>query len=232
MLLDALQWPQGELPINNEIVWRQRYQDHRLTYVEGSSWLAAWPASAVALAGFGLVLALLVWWIRWNTNRLFFADVEPNAAAAAPAEPFEAMWKARSTDEQMVLIQIARERIANPYQRSVVRHLLDDGALRLVPDLQPGSPAFAEFLAIKHGELRAELREWESVNVGHSWSYVRLILIACVTGVGVFLVGTQPALQSSLLGIATGITGLLTTGLKLRDAVGSWLAGRGSVAPK
>jgi len=42
----------------------------------------------------------------------------------------------------------------------------------------------------------------------------------------------RPALQSSLLGIATGITGLLTTGLKLRDAVTSWAAGRGNVAQK
>jgi hypothetical protein len=66
------------------------------------------------------------------------------------------------------------------------------------------------------------LREWERVNVGHSWRYVRLVLVASATGLAGFLLLTQPGLQSSLLGIATGITGALTAGLKLRDAVASW----------
>ena len=44
-----------------------------------------------------------------------------------------------------------------------------------------------------------------------------------VGGIGVFLLATQPGLQSSVVGIATGITGILTAGFKVRDAIGAWL---------
>jgi len=131
----------------------------------------------------------------------------------------------------MVLLQIARERIANPYQRAIIQKLLRDGLLRLNPDLQPCSEEFDQFLQGKEHDLNGQLLAWEQVSVGHSWRYVRLALVAGVTCLGFFLIITQPALQSSLLGIATGITGALTTGLKARDAIATWFS-KGKSVPK
>jgi len=42
-------------------------------------------------------------------------------------------------------------------------------------------------------------------------------------------VATQPALQSGLLGIATGITGAITAGLKVRDTFAEFMRNRKTV---
>jgi hypothetical protein len=227
IVLDVMQgWLGFLLPIDDAIAARQQGQSPGFTYSPGGTLLESPRASTVAFIGLALTLGLLVWWIRWNTNHLFFADAETNGDAPPLPESFEALWATRSPDERMVLLQVAHERIANPYQRSTIRVLLRDGLLTLNPDLQPCSGAFEQFLRQKEHDLQPQLLSWEQVNVGHSWRYVRLALVAGVTCLGFFLVVTQPALQSSLLGIATGITGVLTTGLKARDAIASWFAAR------
>jgi hypothetical protein len=57
-----------------------------------------------------------------------------------------------------------------------------------------------------------------------------MILAASIAGVGFFLVATQPGLQSNLVGIASGITGVLTAGFKFRDAVSAWWGHRRSAS--
>jgi hypothetical protein len=52
--------------------------------------------------------------------------------------------------------------------------------------------------------------------------------VALVAGIGFFLIATQPGLQSSVMTIATGITGLVTAGSKLRDALTTWIARKGT----
>ena len=64
------------------------------------------------------MVTLCVWWIGWNTHRLSFADDGSNSDAPLTAESFDAFWKACAPDEQMVLLQITHERIANPHQRA------------------------------------------------------------------------------------------------------------------
>jgi hypothetical protein len=225
--LAALQgWLDTLLPSDDTVWSRQQAQTPDFTYSPDGTLLASLRASGGAAVGLALTLGLLVWWIRWNTNRLFFADEESNVDASPVSVPFEELWQTRTPDDQLVLLQVARERIANPYQRAVIQKLLRDGLLRLNPDLQPCSEQFEQFLRGKERELQGEILTWEQVNVGHSWRYVRLALIAGVTCLGFFLLVTQPALQSSLVGIATGITGVLTTGLKARDAIASWLSQR------
>jgi hypothetical protein len=220
-IVRALQWGQTELPIRSATVARQRFRDDGLTYVQAGTLL--WPSSPsiAALAGFCVIIGLLIWWLRWNTNHLFFANDDANGPGASP-ESFKTLWRARTPDEQMLLLQIAKERIANPYQGDVVRRLLGDGLLRLAPDLQPSSEAFDEFLLSKERECEAKMVEWENVNASHSWRYVRLVLVTGVSGLGLFLFVTQPAFQSSVIGVTTALTGTVTTGLKLRDAVMSW----------
>ena len=130
----------------------------------------------------------------------------------------------------MVLMQIAREHIANPYQRPAIASLLRRGVLRLDPDVQPFSKEFDTFLQDKRRELRAEIATWHDVHVRGSWHHWRLILVSSVAGVGLFLIATQPGLQSSVIAVATGTTGMLTAGSKLWEAFGSWIGRKGAAS--
>ena len=136
-LIHALNWLDSLLPVEHIVLSRQRFHDPELSYSPDGTILQALGASSVVLVAFGVILALLVWWIRWNTNRLFLANEETDGSGDGPCEPIEELWERRTVDEQMVLIQVARGRVANPYQRPLVRHLLSQGLLRLDPDLQP-----------------------------------------------------------------------------------------------
>ena len=220
IVVAALQTLDNLLPADNDIMVRQHFQPGRHAYSPAGTIVPSFRASEIALAGFALTLAGLLWWIGWNTNRLFLGDLDDGDSA--PAGAFERIWERCSEDEKMVLLQIAMERIANPYQRPMVEALVKKGLLRLNPDVQPFSDEFAEFLRAKEGTNHVTLERWERVAALHSWRYGRLILAASVGGIGVFLLATQPGLQSSVIGIATGIAGVLTAGFKVRDAIGAW----------
>jgi hypothetical protein len=144
MVLEALHWLDDLLPINNEILVRQHFQQNQQSYSPSGSIVRRFKASEIALVGFAITLALLLWWIGWNTNRLFLADLDEGGST--PSGTFDRIWDWCTLDEQMVLVHIARERIANPYQRPVVEALLKKGLLRFNPDVQPFSDAFDDFL--------------------------------------------------------------------------------------
>jgi len=122
----------------------------------------------------------------------------------------------------MVLIDITREHVANPYQRETVKALLQKGLVRLAPDIQPFSAEFAALIRRQEIELQTKIEEWHEVDATRSWRRWRFILGASVAVVGFFLIATQPGLQSSVVAVATGTTGVLTAGSKLREAVTSW----------
>ena len=221
-VVDALHWLDTALPIENEILARQQFQPLEFAYSPDGTVMKSIRASLIAFAGLGLTLGVLAWWIRWNTKRLFLADVD-GPAAACPEPPFDALWNDLKLDEQMTLLQIAKERIANPHHRSMVRQLLAKGLLRFNPGLAPCSDEFGAFLRDRERQMQPQMHEWEEVTIGHSWHYVRLILIASVVGLGLFLIVTQPSLQSNVVGIATATTGIVTAGVKMRDAIVAWL---------
>ena len=141
----------------------------------------------------------------------------------APATPAE-LWTECSNDERLVLVRVVHEHIANPYQRPIVEALLQRGLLTLDPDLRPCSRGFADYIRAREPELQTSLREWEEVESGHSWRYARLVLLASVVGLGLFVVVTQPGLQSGLVGVASAVAAALTALMKLRDAIGDWLS--------
>jgi hypothetical protein len=219
---DVLHEIDNLIPVENETLARQMFQRNGQSYSPDGTLVPSFRASGVALAGLALSFALLFWWIRWNTTNLFLADLE--GSCATRPEPCEQLWQKRTRDEQMVLVQIARERFANPYQRPIVRQLLQDGLVRLAPDLQPSSEEFEKFLRGKEQKLEAQIKKWEENTGAWSWRYGRLILGASVIGVLFFLVATQPGLQSSVTAIATSIAGVLTAGSKLREAITSWFS--------
>jgi hypothetical protein len=125
---------------------------------------------------------------------------------------------------------VTREHVANPYQRRVISELLRRGLLRLDPDLRPFSEDFEQFLLQQESQFGSALEAWERVEVSHSWHYTRMVLLASVGSLAFFLVATQPFLQSSLLGIATGITGAIAAGLKVRDTFAAFMSNRKTAA--
>jgi hypothetical protein len=227
-VVEALRWFDEMLPIENEILARQHFQPYADMYSPDGTILPWFRASGIAFGGFALTLGLLTWWISWNSNHVFLADLD--ASGRTPTGTCEQIWARYSSrrDAQMVLLQLSRERIANPHQRRIIKELLDDGVLDLKPDVQPFSAEFDEFVRNKALQSKADIQQWEDVNVPHSWRYGRLILVALVAGIGFFLIATQPGLQSSVMTIATGITGLVTAGSKLRDALTTWIARKGT----
>ncbi len=224
-ITDALHPLDNVLPIGSEILARQHFQPREFAYSPDGTLFRPLRASGIAFAGFAIMLALLVYWIRWNTNRLFLAIEEQ---APAPLESKHELWSNLTLEKKLVLLQVARERIANPHQAATIKTLLAAGLLQLDPDLRPATTFDDEFLLGKQRELHAQIREWEHVKDEHSWRYVRQVLIASVVALGIFLFVTQPGLQASLVGIATGIAGALTAGLRLREAIVSWWPGRKS----
>ena len=224
--VEALRWFDDMLPVENEILARQHFQSYGQMYSPEGTIIPSFRASGLALLGFLSTLGLLTWWIGWNSNRLFLADVD--APGTTPPGTCEEIWARCSDDEKNVLTQLVEEHIANPYQRPILLALLDQGVLRLNPDVQPFSPAFEAFVRAQAVTRQSEVQAWERVNVRRSWRYGRIILAGSVAGVGFFLIATQPGLQSSVMAIATGITGLLTAGSKLRDSVTSWLGNKTS----
>jgi hypothetical protein len=224
--VEALRWFDDLLPFENEILAKQHFQEYGQMYSPDGTIIPSFRASGIALLGFVATLGLLAWWIGWNSNHLFLADVEPSGTS--PRGTCEKIWARCSEDEKNVLTQLVQEHIANPYQRPVLLALLDKGLLLLNPDLQPFSPAFEAFVLAQGEQRRGEVQAWEWVNVRRSWRYGRIILAGSIAGVGFFLIATQPGLQSSMMAIATGVTGLLTAGSKLRDAITSWLGNRTS----
>jgi hypothetical protein len=219
-MLELLHLVDEFLPIDNDMLVRQHFHEVGQTYSPDGTIVRRFRAAGISLLGFALALGLLYWWISWNTNQVFLADLD---AGPPPAGNCEQVWSQCTPEEQMVLIQIAREHIANPYLRDTVKGLLGKGLLQLAPDVQPYSAEFAALVRKQERTLEAKIQEWQDVNATRSWRRWRLILGASVGVVGFFLIATQPGLQSSVIAVATGTTGVLTAGSKLREAVTAWL---------
>ena len=218
------------LPIENETASRAHFEEYPSTHSPAGTIVPSIRISGLAVVSLTVMLSLLAWWIRWNANWLFFANYGPQSALATASAPFDQVLNLRTHDEQIALLQVSRERIANPANRRVVEGLLDAGLVRLCPDLRPWPREFEDFLRRTEYDRHTEVAESEHVTDERSWHSVRLLLAMGVTGLAFFLVVTQPAMQSAVLGIASGITSALTTGLKLRDAIISWLPVRKSSA--
>jgi hypothetical protein len=225
LVIKAHEWMDQALPIENDIAARQRYQASNKTY---SPPYLFGDVGIVALVGLAATIGLLLSWIRWNTNHLFYADLDSPHVGPASPDRYEAAWNGCEMNEKILLIQIARERMANPYQRPMVIRLMNKGLLRLAPDLQPSSEEFTAFLLSKEQSIQHELQGSQRVAAHRSWRYVRPILVIAVAGLALFVVTTQPIWPSILIGIAGGTASLLTALLKLQDVILQWMKNRNS----
>ena len=95
--------------------------------------------------------------------------------------------------------------------------------MTLDPNLKP-SDDLATFILGQKDALREELRASQVVESSHSWRYARMVLVASGVGLWLFLVATQPGLQSEFIGIASAVSGGLASAMKLWDSFAARLA--------
>ena len=224
LLVDVHTWIDRALPIESDVVSRQRYRsDHGASYDPPG--LPGLHLGWVAVLGLAATLGGLLWWVRWNSRHLFYVDVDvPCPPPTAPTQDPDAAWRDCSEAKQDLLMQIAAERIANPHQRELTLGLLDSGLLTLCPELRPATPEWEAYILAKASDdtLAQRLRDSENVGEMHSWRYARTVLLTALIAVSLFLLATQPGLQSDLVGIGTGASALATAAFKLREAVRGW----------
>lgn len=219
----SLNWIDDQLPLQGDLSARYRFDASTAEYSpDGTVWRQI-RLSAIGFAGMAALILALVPWVRWNSTRLGLADLPSAAENGAGIDDVEAAWQRLSEDDRSVLLQIVGECALNPRQRPAARRLIEAGFLDLRPHPVPATPCVARLILAKQRECAAQVRTFEHAGGLHSWRYVRIVLVGAVVGLGFFLVATQPGMQSGILGIATALTGVLTSLLKLRDAAASWL---------
>ena len=165
---------------------RQRYNGAQYDYSPPGTLPWPWHVTGVALVCFAALLALVIAWIRWSRNRIFFAAHEGTAAEEGPPADPEKMWAGCTEDERYVLIQVEREGVANPYQQPLVSGLIRRGLLRLDPGLVPSTDALRQFLRNQEPALESGLAAWEQVHGGRGWGYMREYLRRVAGRPGVF----------------------------------------------
>lgn len=222
----GLNWIDDALPLQGDLSARYRFDTSTAEYSpDGTVWRRI-HVSATGFLGMSALILVLVSWARWSATRLGLADLPSPPQDGKGIEDVEAAWQRLDEGDQSVLLQIVGESALNPRQRPAARRLIEAGFLDLRPHPVPATPSIARVLSVKQRECAAQVRAWEHASGLHSWRYVRIVLVGALIGLGFFLVATQPGMQSGILGIATALSGVLTSLLKLRDAAASWLPAR------
>lgn len=212
-----LEWLGDWLPLQTATAVWLRAQGFEVATAP-SRWFSWW-ASAVLLALFLLANG----WIELSTRRLYFALADTPEAKAIPDDQshWRQRWEELQPDQRNLLLQISRERVANPRQHEAVKQLLDASYLKLDPDLRPMTPEFGRFLDARYSEQEPALRAWESASAGRSWHYVRTPFLAAMGLIVLFAFVSVPSLQSEVTAGLGALGGAVAGFNKLREFAGS-----------
>ena len=208
------------LPFDSEAAVRLRYQKGESLYSPPGLYGA--PIGLVGVCGVLLLFAGFVFWLRWMSTRLLFANV----ASKPELHPLltRAVFERCSEPERHLMMQIAEEGVANPRQRSLVVGLMEKGLIRLNPDLQLSSSTIGDHVRnlLEGKGAKAALSAWENPHNGRNWHDGRNLLLVSLAVVAL-LVATQPGLPSELAAVASGVATAGAAGLKLREVFVEWL---------
>lgn len=144
-------------------------------------------------------------WEIWATETppATLEDVVTRVRDAAGAH-YRAIWSLLTDEEQLTLVQVAREGFVSPKNRRTVHGLQAKGLLRWTPALRPMSESFARFVT---GEItQSDLRALETAEKS-SWSTARTALVFLVMAGGLFLYLTEPQGLLKIGGLATTFAG-------------------------
>jgi hypothetical protein len=136
------------------------------------------------------------------------------------AEPYyTALWHSCSTNEKIVLLQLAQTGLANDKMRKDVRRLLARGLIRRDPRLRTMNETFRRFVLEQASNASLAI-ELQPTLVTDAWQRFRIPFFVTVVVVTLFFVVTQHELFDATLAMVTGVTASLPALAKIASAFG------------
>jgi hypothetical protein len=124
---------------------------------------------------------------------------EALAAFGAAASPYyEALWNACTSDERLLLHQIAEEGVVNPQNHAVVRDLMKVGLIVRNRAVEIMNTTFCEF--VLNAPSANEVSTWERRGVAIPWASVEIAMMTVVVILAGLLVVTQEQLLHAWIG--------------------------------
>lgn len=122
---------------------------------------------------------------------------------------YEQMWDALTTDEQMLLHQMASHRFANPENQSVIERLLRRGYLTLAPWPRIVEPGFEAFVRSVQPDALLEALEYETTNT--VWAQLRTPLLFIVVVIAALLMWLAGSTMHLVAGTLAGVAALFSS---------------------
>lgn len=125
---------------------------------------------------------------------------EQDYVAVRTANTYKRLWEHLSSEEQLLLHELAKGELANPADRSVIERLLRQGLLTPDPWPRITDEALGRYAAAS--ERASELAEWQHEAVRSTWTSIRtplLLLLLVVVAALMWLAGSTMQLLSTVL---------------------------------
>jgi hypothetical protein len=167
---------------------------------------------------------------QWQAMLRTFIRIDLNSSPARRAnetvDQFESRVSAdayyhwllalRSRAQQLALVQLAQEGVANPNSRCVIRELMKEGlVVRQRGLVSIADQRFLHFL--KSAIPCKRIRQWEKQGAGIHAGTLRASFVVAAVGIGCFLLYTQGAIFNNSLAYMTGLAAAVPAVIKLLD---------------
>ena len=116
------------------------------------------------------------------------------------------LWSTCTTDEKLVLVQLAKNGLVNPKYFGWVMDLMNRGLVVRDPKLRVMNESFARF--IRQETQRSEILKWQEEGGTSAWSVFKWILPAPLVLVAALLFITQRDALSNITGVLVAIVSL------------------------
>ena len=146
-----------------------------------------------------------------------------NAAGAH----YRALWSHLTDDEQLLLVQLAKEGYVNPNGWQLINGLVRRGLVRLTPAVRLMNDSFRQFVASEETDI--QVRHWETADGRTGWDRTRSIILIGVIAAGLILYVTQPERLTQMVGMLGAIGGAAVT---VANLLGLFGGGRSAPAVK
>ena len=185
-------------------IW-QRELDQEATV----SWL---DLELEALPELGVLRELLVKEVVGSTRRNALDRIVERAYGN-----YMALWDACTSEEKLILVQIAFENVVNPKEVAIVRRLMQRGLLVRDPTLRIMNQSFARFIV--QVQKPEDVRAWEQPATGVSWATSRWALLGVLLLALLFLWATQRELFNTTITFLTAAAVGLPGAIKLLSSL-------------
>jgi hypothetical protein len=130
------------------------------------------------------------------------------------ADPYyRTLWGTLSRDERLALAQLAHEGLVNPKNHVLVAQLMKKGLIVRDPSFRLMNRSFTRF--VFSALPPHTMRKWETAGVRLPWNTLRIVLLAAVASLGIFLYLTQQSLFESVAAYVAAIAAAIPALIKL-----------------